>query len=127
MQDIGHIDKRLYSLITDQIRSSRLVLTEKSKNHIIDRRGEAFFEMYSCYFKTIAEDPDYLFKDKNHENSALACKTIQENGKHIHLVIRLAVESDDEEYENSIITAMIENDRRYQQRLRNNIPVYKKA
>lgn len=127
MLDIGHIDTSIYGQIVSRIRSSRLVLTEKSKHHIIERRGESFFNLYSPYFKLVAEEPDYLFKDKNHSNSVLACKTIHENGKHIHLVIRLAVEGDEEGYENSIITAIIENDRRYQQRLRNNIPVYKKA
>ena len=126
MQNIGRIDIEKYSGVAVDIRSSRLVLTDKSRQHIIDRRGESFFEIYYPHFKDIAENPDYIFKDKSHENSAIVCKTIKENGKNVNLVIRLAVKGDDEEYENSIITAIIENDKRYQQRLRNNIPVYKK-
>lgn len=126
MKNIGTIDIEKYRSISLHIRSSRLILTEKARKHIIERRGAAFFEAFSPYFKDIAEDPDYIFEDKAHRNSAVASKTITDMGKHVNLVIRLVVESDEEGYENSIITAIIENDKRYQQRLRNNIPIYKR-
>lgn len=41
------------------------------------------------------------------------------------MVLRLAVEGENQEYKNSIITAIKENDKRFLQRLRNNEPVYK--
>ena len=48
------------------------------------------------------------------------------DGKNINLVVRLAAAGDTEGLESSIITAIVENDRRYRQRLRNNIPLYKR-
>ena len=126
VQTIGKIDKSKYGGITDKIRSETLVLTDHQKRHIIERRGKDFFEKYSPYFRNIAEDPDYIFVDKAHENTAIASSTITVDGTNINLVIRLAIESDDVGLENSIITAIIENEKRYRQRLRNNTPVYKR-
>ncbi|MCD7838829.1 MAG: hypothetical protein LUG65_07955 [Clostridiales bacterium] len=127
MEQIAQIDIEKYAGATTQkIRSNVLVLTDNQREHIIKRRGRVFFDQYSPYFQEIAEDPDYIFKDKSHENTVLASKTIVMGDKNIHLVIRLAVEDDERGLENSIITAIVENNKRYQQRLRNNIPLYKK-
>ena len=107
-------------------RSGVVVLTDNQREHIIARRGQLFYDCYSPFFREAAEDPDYIFRDKAHENTAIASKTISSGGKHINLVIRLAVAGDREGLENSIITAIIENDRRYRQRLKNNFALYKK-
>ena len=56
----------------------------------------------------------------------IASKTVSLERRNIHLVIRLAVENDEQGLENSIITAMVENERRYRQRLRNHPALYKK-
>lgn len=125
MEFVATIDIHMYSCISDRIRSNEVYLTENQKEHIINRRGRNFYEQYSPYFREVIKKPDYIFKDKSHENTAIASKTILVNGKHLNLVVRLAVEDDREGLENSVITAIVENDRRYSQRLRNNIPLYK--
>ena len=126
MERIGYIDVRKYQGVSPCIRSGVVVLTDNQREHIIARRGQLFYDCYSPFFREAAEDPDYIFRDKAHENTAIASKTISSGGKHINLVIRLAVAGDREGLENSIITAIIENDRRYRQRLKNNFALYKK-
>lgn len=124
---IGKIDKEKYKDIANkEIRSETLVLTNNQKDHIIKRRGQEFFDKYNGYFQEIAKDPDYIFRDKTSENTAIASKTILDGEANIHLVIKLAVVSDENGLENSIITAIAEGDKRYRQRLRNNLPLYKK-
>ena len=127
MQIIAQIDRELYKTVAPSIRSKVVILTDNQKEHIIKRRGQKFFDCYSKYFAEIAETPDYLFADERHPNTAIACKTLDIDGAHVHLVIRLAVAEDENGYENSVITALIESDRRYAQRLRNKIPLYKRA
>lgn len=127
LQTIAKIDRTKYSGISDKIRRAVVVLTDNQKNHIIKRRGQEFFDKYSPWFKEIVEDPDFVFKDKAHKRTAIASKTIALDGKNINLIIRLAVEGDKPDLENSIITAIVENEKRYKQRLRNNIPLYKKG
>lgn len=126
VRKIADIDLEKYSVVAPGIRSSTLVLTDNQMEHIIKRRGREFYDKYQKYFGNIAEDPDYIFSDKTRPNTAIACKTLQVDGANVHLVIRLAVQGDDAGLENSIITVLIENRKRYAQRLRNNIPLYKK-
>ena len=59
------------------------------------------------------------------EHTALVCKRIVEDEKYVNLVLRIAIETDNPEYKNSIITAIGESEKRFAQRLRNNIVLYK--
>ena len=126
MEKIACIDIKKYSVVAADIRSPVVILTENQKEHIIKRRGKEFFVRCYPYFQEVAEDPDYIFRDKAHPKTAIVSKTISFGGENINLVIRLATADDETGLENSIITAIVENDRRYSQRLRNNIPLYKK-
>lgn len=126
MEKIANIDIGKYSLISRNIRSGTVVLTDNQKEHIIKRRGRDFFDRYSPFFSEIVEEPDYIFGDKAHKNTAIVSKTLTIDGQNINLVIRLATADDAEGLENSIITAIGENEKRYRQRLRNNIPLYKR-
>lgn len=122
---IGVIDKEKYKRVTEkEIITDEVVITDNRINHIVERRGQAFYDEYSRYFSEILENPDYIFKDSK-EDTAVVSKTIVHNGANVNLVLRLAVEGENQEYKNSIITAIKENDKRFLQRLRNNEPVYK--
>lgn len=123
---IAKLDVQRYSCVAEHIRSSYVILTEKQKEHIIERRGKEFYNKYSPYFKEIIENPDYIFKDKKFENTAIASKTISLNSKNISIVVRIAVEGDEPWRKSSVITVMCENAKRYRQRVRNNIILYKR-
>ena len=123
---IAKLDVQRYSCVAEHIRSSDVILTEKQKEHIIERRGKEFYDKYSPYFKEIIENPDYIFKDKKYENTAIASKTISLNSKNISVVVRIAVEGDEPWRKSSVITVMCENEKRYRQRVRNNIILYKR-
>ena len=123
---IAKLDVQRYSCVAEHIRSSDVILTEKQKEHIIERRGKEFYDKYSPYFKEIIENPDYIFKDKKYENTAIASKTISLNSKNISVVVRIAVEGDEPWRKSSVNTVMCENEKRYRQRVRNNIILYKR-
>lgn len=123
---IAKLDVQRYSCVAEHIRSSDVILTEKQKEHIIERSGKEFYDKYSPYFKEIIENPDYIFKDKKFENTAIASKTISLNSKNISVVVRIAVEGDEPWRKSSVITVMCENGKRYRQRVRNNIILYKR-
>ena len=125
MEFVCRIDIEKYKVVTPCIRTDEVVITDERIQHIKERRGEAFYEEYRVYFKEIVENPDYIFRDKQ-SCTALACKTIDKDGVAINLAVRLAIEDDDPKYKNSIITAIKESKKRFEQRLRNNIPLYKR-
>lgn len=127
MQIIGKIDISKYQLVTsDLILTDEVVLTIGQKEHIIERRGQEFYDEFSPLFGDIIADPDYIFKDKNNKNTALAAKSFSDNGIFVNIVVRLVIEGDNPDYKHSIITAVKENPKRFAQRLRNNVPIYKK-
>ena len=124
MRVVGRIDIERYSACTNKrIITDEVVLTQNRVQHIIERRGIDFYEKYVNRFSEIICDPDYLFKDAR-DNTALASKMFYENGEAVNIVLRLAVEGDNPEYKNSIISAVKEGESRFNQRLRNNTPVY---
>ena len=125
MYSVGKIDCELYRCIAPDIKTDEVIITEERIDHIRERRGNEFYERYRGLFEEIIQDPDYIFKDKR-ENTALVCKRILEDEKYVNIVLRIAIETDQSEYKNSIITAIGESEKRFQQRLRNHSALYKK-
>ena len=122
---IGKIDIEKYKLVTDKkIITDEVIITDNRINHIIERRGQEFYNEYNKYFSDIITNPDYIFKD-NKVNTAIVSKTFVHNNTSVNLVLRLVVEGENKNYKNSIITAIKENKKRFKQRLRNNKPIYR--
>lgn len=126
MNFVGKLDIEMYKCITENITTDEVIITNERIEHIIERRGQKFYDTYSPMFAEIIVNPDYIFKDKM-KNTALVAKTINQNNRSINIVIRLVTENDNPDFKNSIITAMPEGNRRFQQRLRNNTPLYKRV
>ena len=126
MQTVGRIDRNIFRCVAEEIITDEVILTDDRGKHIVDRRGADFLEKYGPYFPLILADPDYIFPD-NHIHSVLVCKTVGEGEDAVNLVLRLAVEGDDPAFKNSIITAIKESKKRFAQRLRNHVPIYKKG
>ncbi len=127
MYYIGKIDIAKYKKITDKkILTNEVIITDNRIEHIIQRRGQSFYDEYHGYFEQIIKEPDYIFKDSK-EDTAIISKSFIHKGKTVNIVLRLVVEGDDPTFKNSIITAIGENEKRFAQRLRNNKPVYKRV
>jgi 2-phosphoglycerate kinase len=111
LQYIGKIDTRLFKEISQNIMTDDVVLTDKQREHI-EQRHPKMLERYNQYFKEIIENPDYILKDNTRENTALILKTVQQKNAsnkvigNVNLVLRLAVEGEDINNKNSIITCI---------------------
>lgn len=125
MYYVGKLDLAIYSCIASDIATDEVIITDERIQHIKERRGSEFYAEYSGFFAEIIARPDYIFRDTR-KNTALVCKTFAYKGATVNLVLRLAVEGDDPSYKNSVITAIKENEKRFEQRLRNNEPVYRR-
>ena len=121
---IGKINRDIYQCVDVDLVTDEVIITNKQIQHIMDRRGKEFYDCYGNKFLQILKDPDYIFKDREH--TALVCKAFMKKSKYINLVLRLVVSSDDPQYKNSIITAIGESKKRFEQRLRNHDVLYKK-
>lgn len=123
MHFIGKIDMNIYKPISDKILSDEVIITDERIQHIVERRGQVFYDEYYDYFPEIINAPDYIFRDE-HKNSALVCKSFTHKGTSVNLVVRLVVEGNNPQFKNSVITAVKENNKRFEQRLRNHTPIY---
>ena len=125
MHSVGKISRDIYECITEDIITDEVIITDERIAHIIERRGQKFYDTYRDSFADIIRNPDYIFADK--KNTALVCKEFESDDKFVNIVLRIVVSTDNPDYKNSIITAVGENRKRFQQRLRNNTPLYKKG
>lgn len=127
MQYIGKINIELFRKISNKIITDIVVLTDKQREHINERHPE-ILEKYEKYFSKIIDEPDYILKDNARENTALILKTLFVNNKRIgsvNLVLRLAIENDDEHNKNSIITCIPIGKSRLKSYINNGKIVYK--
>ncbi|MBQ3145364.1 MAG: hypothetical protein IJB90_02135 [Clostridia bacterium] len=116
MQHIGKIDKRKFKLITKDITTEIVILTDKQIEHIRFRHPNDY-ERYFKYIKEIVEMPDYILNDVK-PNTGILLKRIS-NDKIFQLVLRLHTSEDKRKYKNSIITFLRINEKKYNQYMRN--------
>lgn len=123
MQYIGNIDKEKYRMITEDITTDIVILTDKQIEHIKERHPNDY-KYYFKHIKEIVENPDYIIKDVKPYTGVLL-KEFKLEDKRFQLILRLHTSIDNKNYENSIITFLSIGKRKYMQYLRNKKIVWK--
>ena len=63
MYYLGKLDVEKYIKVTDKkVLTDQVVITENRVQHIIERRGMAFYDKYFPKLSEIIEDPDYILR-----------------------------------------------------------------
>ena len=120
MKRVGKIDRTIYTCVTEDIITDKVVLTDNQIEHVIEGHGDDY-KTIKKYLKTVIEQPDYIIEDTK-PNTAIVLKGI--NDIRILLVLRLAT-SKEINYENSIITFFKIDEKRWNRYLRNRKILYK--
>lgn len=120
---IGNIDINKYKCVTEDIKTSDVIITDERIQHIKDRHPNDY-EKYYRYMSEVVANPDYIV-EANKPNTALILKEFSENGEQFKTVLRLITSSDDCNFKNSIITFMKINEKEWQRLLRNKKILYK--
>ena len=123
VRKICDLDIEKYQCVTPDIRTREVVVTEERIRHIQERHPQDF-ERYAGYLKVIVEDPDYILESSK-PHTAFVLKEITEAGERFQLILRLAVPGDREGYQNSIITFLRVENKRYLRYLRTKKILYK--
>lgn len=123
VRKVGNLDIEKYRVVTDQIRTDEVIITDERIQHIKDRHPNDF-ERYAQYITRIVEDPDYIL-EANKPNTAFLLKEFLEDGERFQLIVRLAVEGDAPGYKNSVITFLKVEEKRYRRYLRTKKILYK--
>lgn len=123
MFTVGYIDVEKYRMISPDIRTREVIITEERIRHIQERHPDDF-ERYAGYLKEIVEAPDHIL-EANKPNTAFVLKEIAAAGERFQLILRLSVAGDSPEYKNSIITFLKLDKKRYNRYLRTKKILYK--
>lgn len=123
VKTIGKIDVEKYCVVSDQIRTDEVVITEERIQHIRDHHPNDY-ERYSQYIAEMLENPQYILEDKV-PNTAVILKEFAGADERFRLILRLAVLGDAPGKKNSIITFLKISEKKFNKYLRNKNILYK--
>ncbi len=107
----------------DGLRTEEVVVTEERLEHIRLRHPEDY-ELFQRYGKQAIENPDIIAKDEKHENTVFVIRHLPETN--LNVVVRLALDTDEPNYKNSIITFYRLREKNLKKLLERNPVLYKK-
>ena len=120
---IGKIDIKKYNVVTDDIKTDEVIITDMQINHIKDRHGDDFKRFFKFIPETL-ENPDYILEDEYNKNTALILKEILCENEKLQLILRLHTSNDNPEFKNSIISFWKISNSRWESYLRNKKIIY---
>lgn len=119
MQYIGKLNINLIGKYKNEIKTNEVVLTdERLKEHILVYHKKDY-EEFHLFLKEIIENPDYIIEDNKHIDTLIFLKELQKLEKKCRIVVKLALGKEEEHPKNSIITMMKQNNRTWEQTIRN--------
>ena len=125
MVNIHHVcklDKELYRVVTADIRTDEVIITDTQIDHIKERHpGD--YERFAKFFPQIIADPDYILST-DAPNTAFILKNFQVKNENFQMILRLVTSGDIEGRSNSIITFLKVNDKKWHKYLRNKKILY---
>ena len=118
------LNPEIYSRVVPIIKTCHVIITDKQLIHIRERHPD-ISETVMERLAEIIQEPDYIIATEK-LYTANVLKRIECNGKSYQLVLRIYTDADPDGFQNSIITFMSVNEKRYQQYLRNRRILYKR-
>ena len=122
MHVICKIDRSIYSVVTPQILTDEVVLTDEQLAHIKERHPQDY-ECYAPYLPELLMRPDFIL-EANRPHTALVLKEFHVDGVRFQLILRLVTVNDPKGYSNSIITFLKISEKKWNKYLRNKKILY---
>ena len=124
MKTICELNPEIYGKIVPVITTLQVIITDRQLEHIRERHPD-ISETVLQWLAEVIQTPDYIIETEM-PNTANILKQLEYNGKRYQLVLRIRTDSDPEGFQNSVITFMSVNEKRYRQYLRNRRILYKR-
>lgn len=120
---IGEIDVEKYRVVSENIRTNEVIITEERIQHIKEHHPNDY-ERYVEMLNDMYRNPQYILEDPS-PSTAVILKEYSDTSEFFRMILRLATDEDDPAYKNSIITFMKINQRNFKKYLRNKKILYK--
>lgn len=125
MHFVCKLDRELYSIVTKDIASDDVIITDERIQHIKERHpGD--FEIFTEFFLETINDPDYILEG-NTERTFLLLKEILQKDRPVKLILRLKTSEDPVDYQNSVITFTRTDRKEWARLLKKKKILYKKT
>lgn len=121
---ICDLNPEIYKAAVSTITTRHVIITDKQLDHIRERHPDISATVME-QLTEIIHTPDYII-ETDMPYTANILKHLEINGKGYQLVLRIRTDTDPEEFQNSVITFMSVNEKRYRQYLRNRKILYKR-
>ena len=120
---LGEIDESVLEVEFGTLQSTEVIVTEERIKHIRERHPQdvELFESYGPYLVT---EPDIIIKDTKNEGTVFMVKYLSDCN--INEVVRLALETEDEDLKNSVMTFYRIRTKNLVKMLRKNKEIYRK-
>lgn len=119
---ICDLNPEIYKAAVPTITTEHVIITDKQLEHIRERHPDISATVME-QLTEIIHAPDYII-ETDMPYTANILKHLEINGNGYQLVLRIRTDSDPEEFQNSVITFMSVNEKRYRQYLRNRKILY---
>ena len=98
------LDRELYKVVTEDIRTDEVIITDERIQHIQERHPNDY-ERFNSYLPEIIQEPDYIIRDKRPQTGMVLKEiVVGETNEHFRIALRLAAVRDPANYKNSILT-----------------------
>lgn len=98
------LDRELYKVVTEDIRTDEVIITDERIQHIQERHPNDY-ERFNSYLQEIIQEPDYIIRDKRPQTGMVLKEiVVGETNEHFRIALRLAAVRDPANYKNSILT-----------------------
>lgn len=123
MQIIGKIDIQRFSVVSPNIQTDEVIITDERIAHIKQRHHHDFAQ-YSPYISAMLSRPQYILADPV-PNTAVILQDFSDSGGHFRLILKLAVTEAPSGKKNSVITFLKISEKKFNKYLRNKEILYK--
>lgn len=121
---VCRLDRELYKVVTDDIRTEEVVITDERIQHIRENHPNDY-ERFNSYLPKIIQEPDYIIRDKRPQTGIVLKEiVVGETNEHFRIALRLAAARDPAHYKNSIITFLKIRESEWERLIRNKEILY---
>lgn len=123
METIGRLDVEIFKVVSTQIVTDEVVITEERIAHI-QKHHPNDYERFHSYIPDMIEHPELIIEDPR-PNTAMVLKGFRDKELHFRLALRLVTAQDAPGYKNSVITFMKIREKEWKRLLKNKKILYK--
>ena len=123
IRGLGIINTALLEREFGKIQTDKIIVTNERLSHIQERHPQDY-ELFERYGQNSVENPDYIIRDMKHKGTVFMVKKLPDTN--LNVVVRVALETDKEGLQNSVMTFYRIRERNLKKMIGKNGLLYKK-